>query len=146
MRWGDQFSWAPSRPSLPRCKRCCLDFEATSKREAAWSQLTPHFSYFLHRVKLGEKHRAQTHGPQFAAVASSGGSRERSACPCNPAISATPRCNTWGLFWLLFGWVLFFVFPLFFFPLDEFSSQTGTSGQSRSARSGVLGVELAKAN
>ena len=39
----------------------------------------------------------------------------------------------------------FLVF-LLFLPLEEISPQTGTSGQSRSARSGMLDVELTEAN
>lgn len=59
----------------------------------------------LHKVRLGEKHGAQAPGPQSAAEASSGGSREHSTCPCNPTISATANahCNP-----------CFFGFPPFF--------------------------------
>lgn len=44
------------------------------------------------------------------------------------------NCNPW--FYFVFHFFFFFFFP----PLDEFSPQTGTNGQSCSARAGVLHV------
>lgn len=105
---GEEFSQVPSLPSLPRCKCCCLNFEANSNRDTAQSQ--PLFLLrFLCRNSSGEKNRARTLGAWCGTEASSGGSRKHSPCLWNisAALQLQPK--------LFFFFCLFSTFFLFFF-------------------------------